>query len=876
MECRNESARAKLGVVGQLPLNSASISGGYVFQLTLLGGATVQDETGATARPLSRRHPLALLALLVTVPSRTLSRGKLVGLLWPDSPEETARNRLNTYVHVVRKVVGEEVLVSVGDDLRLDRTMLTCDVCEFEEALEADDYERAIDLYSGPFLDGFRLGGSPAFEQRVDQERARLQHGYYGALEALAERAEGRDDPELAAYWWRERANQDPYDSRVTRRLMVVLVKTGNRAGALRVAHEHARLLEEEFGTQPSLELRALVQALEDSPAGDATEAKAAATFEPASLRTVDDVSSGKRDRADERLAGPSLSRQAGAGSHRSAWKTPLLGLVAIGLAGVAAVGVWYLLGAGDSAEAGVGDRSIAVLPFQTLGGEEATVFTEGLHSDVFTRLSSISGLEVISRESAIQLQEVDRPLPEMARELGVSWILAADVQTARGQVRVNARLVNALRDRQVWAEGYQRALTAENIFAIQGEITKAIVAALELELTPEEERRLESIPTRNTAAYELYLQAKDLDTTRAVGGHDRKVKLYQRALELDSAFAEAWAGLADAYVERAWGSPTERWADSGLAAARTAIALDPGLADAYAQMGDALWTLAGDSDEWLFAYRKALELQPSNREALNNLGTMLFYRGRQAEALKWIERGPRLSPTSPAPLRKLVIYNAELGRDGVANAWLEYGRARGHPLVDAELLVELFQRGNVDGARELIEELSEWEEDYVIRRRRGALALYENDWSEARRHYRALYPGVGRAAHPTFQGLLWDPLGLAYALDRLGYREEAREIAGEVVAATERELETSNQHFFTPWNRLAVARLILGDTTAALDLLEKAVDVGYRDVRTMRTVPTLSPLRDDPRFQVLLERMDHRVAEERQRAEAEGWGDSR
>jgi tetratricopeptide (TPR) repeat protein len=470
----------------------------------------------------------------------------------------------------------------------------------------------------------------------------------------------------------------------------------------------------------------------------------------------------------------------------------------------------------------------------------------------------------------------MERPPPEIARELGVTWILAADVQTAGGQVRVNARLVNARRDRQVWAEGYQRAFTAENIFAIQSEITKAIVAALELELTPDEERRVESVPTRNTAAYELYLQAKDLDTTRAVGGHDRKIKLYQRALELDSTFAEAWAGLADAYVERAWGSPRGGWADSGLAAARKALALDPELADAYAQLGDALWTLPGDSDEWLFAYRKALELQPSNREALNNLGTLLFYRGRQAEALKWIERGPRLSPTSPAPVRKLVFYNAELGRDAVANGWLEYGRARGHPLVDAELIVELFQRANVDRARELVEELSESEEDYVIHRRRGALALYEQDWGEARRHYRVLYPGVGRAAHPTFQGLLWDPLGLAFALDRLGYREEAREVAEEVVAANERELEAANQNFFTPWNRLAVARLILGDTTAALDLLEKAVEVGYRDVRTMRSIPTLIAVRDHPRFHALLGRMDLLVAEERRRAETEGWGEIR
>lgn len=848
-----------------------------MFQLTLLGGAAVKD---ATAGPLSRRHPLALLALLATAPSRTLSRGKLVGLLWPDSPEETARNRLNTYVYLVRKEVGEEVLVSVGDDLRLDSTALACDVCQFEEALEAGDYDRAVELYGGPLLDGFQVGASPAFEQRMDQERARLERGYHEALEALAERAEERNEPAIAAGWWRERVSEDPYDSRVVRRLMKALAKAGNRAAALRVAHEHARLLEEEFGTEPSVELRALVEGLQRASASDAPEADAPERVQPARLREADDAFAKAAGRGSEPEAGPSVSGRAAKRAtsvRRLTWSTPLRGLMAIGLLGAAAVGVSYLLGAGGRAASYVGDGSIAVLPFQNLGGEGADVFTEGLHSDVSTRLSSVSDLEVISRESVIRLRETEQLLPEIARDLGVTWVLAADVQTAGDQVRVNARLVNARRDRQVWADGYQRALTAENIFEIQSEITKAIVRALQVELTPYEERRLESIPTRSTAAYELYQRARDLDRRRVAGTGDRKIELYRRALELDSTFAEAWAGLADSYVERGWGgNPPPTWADSALDAARKALALDPELADAYVELGDALWTLQGDSDEWLAAYLKALELEPSNDKALNNLGTLLFFRGRQAEALEWLERGARISPGSPGPVKGLVIANAELGREGVAHAWLEYGRERGFALLDAELLVALFHRGDAGRARELLEGLSEREEQYVISRLRGAIALYEGNWREARRHYRTLYPGVPRAAHPTFQGLLWDPLGLALALQGLGYREEAREVAGEVAAATEREIETGNRNFFTPWNRLAVARLILGDTTVALNLLEKAVDVGYRNVRTMRTIPTLSPVRDHPRFQALLGRMDLLVAEERRRAETEGWGEPR
>ncbi|HZD05196.1 MAG TPA: tetratricopeptide repeat protein, partial [Longimicrobiales bacterium] len=219
-----------------------------------------------------------------------------------------------------------------------------------------------------------------------------------------------------------------------------------------------------------------------------------------------------------------------------------------------------------------------------------------------------------------------------------------------------------------------------------------------------------------------------------------------------------------------------------------------------------------------------------------------------------------------------LVTLNAELGRDEVADGWLEFGRERGHSLTWARFYVDLFYRDDVERAGEALDEMAEEEEEgYRIARLRAALALYEEDWTEARRQYRLLYPGVGRASIPLFGAFLWDPLGLAYALDRLGEGEEAREIAREVIRTTERELPADPDHL--PRHRMAVAHLILGDTAAALDWLEEAVDVGYRDVRLVRTIPVLDPLRGHPRFQALLERMEILLAEERRRIEAEGWG---
>ena len=207
---------------------------------------------------------MALLSLLVIAPHRTAARGQLITLLWPDVSIDTGRNRLNTCVHQLRSTLGKEALVSIGDDLRLDPALVSCDVWAFEDAVRANDSSRAVTLYGGPLLDAFYLPGSVEFERRIDRERDRLQRAYLGVLEALAEQAEKRREYRAAADRWQELVGADPYDSRVTRRLMQALVNVGNRAAALRVADDHARLLDEEIGVEPSEEVQALAARLRD------------------------------------------------------------------------------------------------------------------------------------------------------------------------------------------------------------------------------------------------------------------------------------------------------------------------------------------------------------------------------------------------------------------------------------------------------------------------------------------------------------------------------------------------------------------------------------------------------------------------------------
>lgn len=316
--------------------------------------------------------------------------------------------------------------------------------------------------------------------------------------------------------------------------------------------------------------------------------------------------------------AGAMMASSAG-GTSEATIRAAYSVLVGLGLLAAAAAGGWYLVGGSDAGESAIADRSIAVLPFETLGQSAPTAFTDGIHGDVLTRLANVADLRVISRASVMRYQAATRPLPAIARELGMTWVLRGEVQEAGGQVQVNARLVNAREDRQVWAESYDRRLTAENLFAIQSEITQRIAASLEARLTSQEREQLARAPTDDLEAYQLYAQGRYLANRRTAADLERSVDLYRRAIALDSTFALAYAGLADGYLLLTGFGYGDAPAGPSVAKAeetvRRALTLDP-------QLGEAHTTLAYIHAHRLRAgpafreFRRALDSRPSYAQA--------------------------------------------------------------------------------------------------------------------------------------------------------------------------------------------------------------------------------------------------------------------
>jgi adenylate cyclase len=310
---------------------------------------------------------------------------------------------------------------------------------------------------------------------------------------------------------------------------------------------------------------------------------------------------------------------------------------------------------------------SVCVLPFVNMSGDaEQEYFSDGISEDITTDLSKVSALAVIARNTAFQFKGHSVDVCEIANKLGVSHILEGSVRKAGNRVRINAQLIDGKSGDHIWAERYDRDLT--DIFAIQDELSKAIVEALKIKLLPEERAAIEHRGTNDVAAYNLYLMARQywIDGDFGESGRERRViRICARATEIDPEYAQAWAlmGLAQANLRYAYTGHED--ADDGLAAANRALELDPTIAEARLPRA---WHLAmfGRQLDAQAEIETALRLNPESWE-VNKEAARVFYRqGRLKEATRHLEKATALSESdyhSRGMLSALYLAQGDLER---------------------------------------------------------------------------------------------------------------------------------------------------------------------------------------------------------------------
>jgi TolB-like protein len=345
-------------------------------------------------------------------------------------------------------------------------------------------------------------------------------------------------------------------------------------------------------------------------------------------------------------------------------------------------------------------DKSIAVLPFDNRSNQaDDEFFTSGIHDDLLTQLAQISSLRVISRTSVAQFKDTSKTIREIAELLGVATILEGGVQRAGNQVRINMQLIDAATDAHLWAQTYDRELTANNIFSIQSEVATAVTEAMRATLSPEEQQRISTVPTENMQALEEYFKGRaELDQRTRPALESSRLR-FEQARQLDPDFALAYAGEAQAIMlladsGSAYGEiPVTETLRLARPLLERALELAPSDAQVLGVYG-LLESNSYNSELALGYFARSVELNPSSGEVLNWQRMAQMGAGRFKDATETNMRMVEVDPMS-----MIALFNGVLG----------IVRQEGHDVLTAEMMLERLESLDKSfgfGARARVEEI--------------------------------------------------------------------------------------------------------------------------------------------------------------------------
>ena len=306
---------------------------------------------------------------------------------------------------------------------------------------------------------------------------------------------------------------------------------------------------------------------------------------------------------------------------------------------------------------------SILVLPFVNLSGDaEQEYFSDGITDDIITDLSKVSALSIIARNTAFALKGQTPDLAQLTHQLKVTHVLEGSIRKSGDRVRVNAQLIDAQAGDHVWADRYDRDLT--DIFAIQDEISKAIVSALQVKLLPKEKKAIEQRGTSSVEAYNLYLMARQ----HWISGNDGDlrrdeivVRVARQATEIDPDYAKAWALIALAQAEMHFRHDRP---EDALPAAERALELDPNLPEALCVKARYLAEEEGNTEEANREIQLALQLDPDSWEANKEAARLLYRSGQMREAIPFFEKAASLMENDYHSTGMLQTCYAAIGSD--------------------------------------------------------------------------------------------------------------------------------------------------------------------------------------------------------------------
>jgi TolB-like protein/Tfp pilus assembly protein PilF len=605
-----------------------------------------------------------------------------------------------------------------------------------------------------------------------------------------------------------------------------------------------------------------------------------------------------------DEIGNPRLpSKLQAAKKHRAHVRWAEVAIAVLVLAAIVAVFI-FLLRKPTRAVLDIAEKSIAVLPFENLSEDKANAyFAEGIQDEILTRLSKIADLKVISRTSTQHYKSAPENLPEIARQLGVAHILEGSVQKSGDAVRVNVQLIKAATDSHLWADTYDRRLI--DIFSVESEVAKAIADQLRAKLTGQEEQVIAAKPTDNVEAYDAYLRglAYTLKTTTSPVNALAAQKYLREAVRLDPKFALAWALLshvdASGYIVQSL-QPTVALREEARQAAETAVILQPNLGEAILAKGYYHYACLKDYDTALRYFDQARQLLPNSSRIPEQLAYVTRRRGQWDQSENYFNEAERLDPRNvtvlnehaasyiilrrfPEALRKLdqVLditpddVDTLTVKATVAQAEGELPRAAAllaplHPNTDDSYALEtqVYQAILERRPAQIISRLKEilTKPDPALGYLNGELRFYLGWAQEVAGDHAAAHASWSQARGELESFLKEQPdnclLIGSLALTNMALGDKAAALALSERAMAANPVEKDAVTGPLPIEILARVAAQTGEFDRAITALQKLFSIPYAGAfpagpltpALLRLDPMFDPLRNDPRFQKLVE----------------------
>ena len=634
------------------------------FQLSLLGPFELSGPDGPV--DLTSKKLAALLAFLACAAPQAHSRDKLMTLLWGSHFDTQARQNLRQALTRLRRVLGEDALISSGESVSLQPGIIACDVARFEELLadgSRDALIGAVGLYKGGLLANIVIP-EEAWTEWIGAQRQRLEGLALDAMVKLGEQEFEAGNHEQALRPAYRAIEVSSLREDAHRLIMRVLAAGGRRADALKHYEDLAALLKRELTVEPDPATRALAAELRKSHA-----------------------------------ARPGSEIRSDPAPETSAVLLPLP------------------------------DRpSIAVLPFANMSGDpEQEYFADGMVDDILMALSRVRWLFVIARQSSFIYKVRVADVQQIGRELGVRYVVEGSVRKSGNRVRIVAQLVETETGAHIWADRYEGDL--RDIFSLQDEITERIVSAAEMNVRDAEIRRARAKPTDSLSAYDLYLRALPAYFGQTEVDYKRTQVLLGEALDEDPEYAEVLGTLTDSVATGTLQGFQESWtrgSDEACRLAGRALAAGPDNSTCLASVAFTYGVLSSRFDEAFELANRALMVHPNSLFVRNKTAGVYVVCGESDKAIAQCEAACRMNPldsrkaaTGTFSVLSCALYLARRYEESIHAGRRALAFAPKANTARKYVAISLAQLGRTDEARAEIAELLKHQPD-------ASLALFQ------------------------------------------------------------------------------------------------------------------------------------------------------